>query len=263
MSLDVTIWLTQKLILFAAGLQLAEFILLQKDLSEKGLWPWRILRKDYLKLPKILQNVLSFVMTSPKLNYVLYAGLIMCILGFIFPSWIFVTSAFLAVYLMAIRFRGSFNGGSDSMTVLILFFTAIAAFSENPQVQSIGAGMIAVNLILSYMNSGMAKTRSRDWQEGLVLQNVILSSAYAVPVRLQKIFKSRSLCKFVSGVILFYEISFPVVLLGPSVFYVYASAALVFHFLNFYIFGLNRFFWAWLAAYPALYYCILILGGPV
>jgi hypothetical protein len=32
-----------------------------------------------------------------------------------------------------------------------------------------------------------------------------------------------------------------------------------FHFLVFWYFGLNRFFWAWLAAYPALIGCATLL----
>ena len=37
------------------------------------------------------------------------------------------------------------------------------------------------------------------------------------------------------------------------------GVALGFHLANVYAFGLNRFLFAWLAAYPALYYCSSLL----
>jgi hypothetical protein len=33
------------------------------------------------------------------------------------------------------------------------------------------------------------------------------------------------------------------------------AVALAFHIANVYVFGLNRFVWAWAATYPALYFC--------
>ncbi|UUZ62889.1 hypothetical protein LP417_24100 [Polaromonas sp. P1-6] len=35
----------------------------------------------------------------------------------------------------------------------------------------------------------------------------------------------------------------------------FCAVAAVFHFLVFWFFGLNRFFWAWISTFPAVLYC--------
>ena len=51
-----------------------------------------------------------------------------------------------------------------------------------------------------------------------------------------------------------WEGSFPLALLDARLAAVFCSVAAVFHFLVFYFFGLNRFFWAWVATFPAILY---------
>jgi hypothetical protein len=44
------------------------------------------------------------------------------------------------------------------------------------------------------------------------------------------------------------------VLIWPHMAAAYLGVAAVFHFGNFLVFGLNRFFWSWISAYPAAIY---------
>ena len=53
------------------------------------------------------------------------------------------------------------------------------------------------------------------------------------------------------------ECCFPVVLLSPTLCMIVLPVMLIFHLGNAWLFGLNRFVFAWLAAYPALVYCSL------
>jgi hypothetical protein len=48
---------------------------------------------------------------------------------------------------------------------------------------------------------------------------------------------------------------FPLALLDVRLAAVFCAIATVFHFLVFWFFGLNRFFWAWLSTFPAILYC--------
>jgi hypothetical protein len=52
-----------------------------------------------------------------------------------------------------------------------------------------------------------------------------------------------------------WECAAPLALLHPLVALVFCTIALLFHFLVFWFFGLNRFFWAWLATFPAILAC--------
>jgi hypothetical protein len=52
-----------------------------------------------------------------------------------------------------------------------------------------------------------------------------------------------------------WECAAPLALLDPMVAFVFCAIALLFHFLVFWFFGLNRFFWAWIVTFPAILAC--------
>jgi hypothetical protein len=47
----------------------------------------------------------------------------------------------------------------------------------------------------------------------------------------------------------------PLALLDARLAVVFCLIAALFHFLVFWFFGLNRFFWAWLSTFPAIIWC--------
>lgn len=63
----------------------------------------------------------------------------------------------------------------------------------------------------------------------------------------------RGLAFFASWTIILFEVTFPAAILNAHLSLVYMASGLAFHAGNAYVFGLNRFFFAWLAAYPAIY----------
>ena len=67
--------------------------------------------------------------------------------------------------------------------------------------------------------------------------------------------EKKSIAIVLSWLLLLFEIGFPVALVSPDLSIVVILIAIAFHVGNFYIFGLNRFVFAWLACYPALYFC--------
>ena len=52
-----------------------------------------------------------------------------------------------------------------------------------------------------------------------------------------------------------WECAAPLALLDTRLALVFCCIAALFHFLVFWFFGLNRFFWAWLASFPAIVWC--------
>jgi hypothetical protein len=49
-----------------------------------------------------------------------------------------------------------------------------------------------------------------------------------------------------------FEVLFPLALLHPLALYAGLVIAATFHLANAFLFGLNRFFWIWICAYPSL-----------
>lgn len=153
-------------------------------------------------------------------------------------------AAFVATLAIAYRSRGSYNGGSDSMLLVVALGLSIARLGA-PRV---GHGYIALQLALSYVLAGVAKLRDRDWRAGTALPLIVALPHYGVPPRLAALLARAKLAGYL---MLAFELSFPLAYFAP---WPYAVVALGFHLANAFAFGLNRFLWAWLAAWPAVFY---------
>lgn len=162
----------------------------------------------------------------------------------------------LALSIIAIinlhRYNGPYNGGSDRMGLLILFCVTIAEWLPNPKWQVYIFGYLAIQLVLSYFISGWVKIVNADWRSGRALADVFLFSAYPVSERLRTFHKNPKLMFAMSWCVIGFELVFPLTILHQPALIVGLVIAATFHFANACIFGLNRFFWVWLAAYPSI-----------
>jgi hypothetical protein len=149
-------------------------------------------------------------------------------------------------------FQGPYNGGSDRMSVLILWCLIIANWVPDPLWQELVFSYLALQLTLSYFISGWVKLVNTDWRSGRALSDVFGFSAYPVSENLRGLAQfPRLMCALSWGVIAF-EVAFPLALFTPFSLIAALAIAACFHLANASLFGLNRFFWIWLAAYPSL-----------
>lgn len=164
-----------------------------------------------------------------------------------------VLGALCALALMLLhRFQGPYNGGADKMTLLILTCLTLARTLPDPAWQELALAYLAVQVVLSYVVSGWIKLVNPDWRSGRALVDVFAFSAYPVSQSLRGwADRPRALWVASWGVIGF-ELAFPLGLLHPGLLVVALSIAALFHLANAFVFGLNRFFWIWLCAYPSL-----------
>ena len=149
-------------------------------------------------------------------------------------------------------FQGPYNGGADRMSLLIIFCLSLALFAPTPYWQEVALGYLALQLLLSYFISGWVKIVNPDWRNGQALSDVFLFSAYPVSDSLRLWANSPRLLLFMSWAVMIFELLFPLSLLSETGLYIALFIAASFHFSNACFFGLNRFFWIWIAAYPAL-----------
>lgn len=154
--------------------------------------------------------------------------------------------------VMLHRFQGPYNGGSDRMSLLILWCVLGAQVLPNPIWREAAFGYLAIQVTLSYFLSGAVKLRNPDWRSGQALQDVFAFSAYPVSEALRQWSEQPPFLRAASWAVILFEVAFPLALLHPALL----TAALIlgagFHLANACLFGLNRFFWIWLAAYPSL-----------
>ncbi len=218
MSLNDAIRLTEILLGFAFILQSFEHL---KSFSNER----------YLFIPRLLLAVLL-------------------IIGFHTAGVVFLL--FLLSLAILYRFQGPYNGGADRMGLLILCCLCLVHLAPTQRWQEIAFGYLAIQLLLSYFISGWVKVVNPDWRNGRALSDVFQFSAYPVSEALRAWAKSPRLLFYVSWAVMVFELAFPISLLSSTSLGIALVTAALFHFSNACIFGLNRFFWVWIAAYPSI-----------
>ena len=172
------------------------------------------------------------------------------LLGFVPP----VALAGLMVISIAIliRFDGPYNGGADRMGLLVMVCVIAAYWLPAQQLRELALGYLALQLVLSYLVSGWVKIVNPDWRSGAALRDVFSFSAYPVSEDLRKLADRPQLLLIGSWAVMLFELVFPLSLLWTPALLVALGVAALFHLANACMFGLNRFFWVWLSAYPAI-----------
>lgn len=150
------------------------------------------------------------------------------------------------------RFHGPYNGGSDRMGLLILCCLCLARWLPVPVWREGAFGYLAMQLVLSYFIAGWVKIVNPDWRNGRALGDVFRFSAYPASESLRGWAERPRLLLFMSWAVMLFELCFPLCMLSRHALMAGLGIAAIFHFANACLFGLNRFFWCWLAAYPSL-----------
>ena len=166
-------------------------------------------------------------------------------------AWALAGLAVLAVVLLH-RFQGPYNGGSDRMGLLILLCLLLSNAASSEFWREIAFGYLALQLTLSYFISGWVKVVNPDWRSGRALRDVFQFSAYPVAENLRALAERPRLLFTASWAVMLFELVFPAALLHPASLVAALAIATLFHLANAMLFGLNRFFWVWITAYPAI-----------
>jgi hypothetical protein len=153
---------------------------------------------------------------------------------------------------MLIRFHGPYNGGSDRMSLLLLCCLSLFHLAPTRAGQEIAVGYLAVQVVLSYAIAGWVKLANPDWRSGQAMSDVLQFSAYPVSESIRGWAQSRTLLTSLSWALILFELCFPFAFVDAVALKMVLIIAASFHLVNACLFGLNRFLWLWLSAYPAL-----------
>ncbi len=175
---------------------------------------------------------------------------ILLIVGF-YTAWVIALLLILGLVLLN-RFQGPYNGGADRMSLLILSCLCLTHFLPTSQWQELAFGYLAIQLILSYFIAGWVKVINPQWRNGQALVDVFRFSAYPVSESLREWSKSPRILLIASWIVIIFELIFPLSMLSNITLIIALVIAAGFHLSNAFFFGLNRFFWIWIAAYPSI-----------
>ncbi|HSC68341.1 MAG TPA: HTTM domain-containing protein [Cellvibrio sp.] len=201
----------------------------------------------------IFQQSLEFI-RSFQLEKIL--GLIRALLAIVLMLGFYpllVETVLLVTSIVLIkRFQGPYNGGSDTMSLLVLLCLWLSHWAPVGYWKEIALGYLAIQLVLSYFQSGWVKVINPDWRNGRALQQVFAFTAYPVSNRLRMWAQRPRLLLVMSWTVVIFELLFPLALINQTMLIIALCFAAFFHLANACLFGLNRFFWIWPAAYPII-----------
>jgi hypothetical protein len=246
-------------ILFAWSLaiQTLEFLRMGTATASDGLWSWTLQRGDIPQgwMRRVLDGVFAPAVHRVHLCLRLAAALWLALSG---SSLGLVAGLFASNVLVLIRWRGAFNGGSDFLTVVVLTGLLIAqvvgAWGDVVLGWQAGLWYITIQAITSYFMSGWVKMLRREWRSGAAM-TIFLNAAIYGPLSPRHPLRNRGVALLGSWAFIVWECCAPLALLSLELATLFCGVAAVFHFLVFWFFGLNRFFWAWLASFPAILWC--------
>jgi hypothetical protein len=143
----------------------------------------------------------------------------------------------------------------------LIISTTYPSISNNINFQIAGVVYIVYNLILSYFRAGLVKIKNKNWLNGKELIIFTNNTIYNENSKIIKLINYKYNSIILSLVLILWEILFAFSILNLNLTLIFLSIGIVFHFMNFYIFGLNRFFFNWLAAYPAFIYLAILISN--
>lgn len=256
MDVVTTLETTARILAVLAIIQSIEFLLLSRVTDDQGVWRWKDVGSELAGGSDVFEKLLGFFLAATPFKILNILRVIISVSVLFEPSALGLVFLFFFHLLTLLRWFGTFNGGSDAMNLLLLWTTGLGLFFP----ETLGAvclWYISFQLCFSYFRAGLVKVRNLKWRSGQALGEFLNSPHYErtrISLCLARPGMARRLA---SWLIMIFEITYPIAVLNSSLAVSYIALGLIFHLLNVYFFGLNRFFFAWLGAYPALYYCSL------
>jgi hypothetical protein len=259
MTLDLAVRIFLALLGWSLLLQTLEFFRVQ-TLDRVG--DWRIQREEVPVRPAWVRCLLDRAVQGQG-----YLGLLLVRLALalcLLAGWtnlVLATVLFLSSVLLLFRWRGAFNGGSDFMTLVgvsgLLISQLVTLATDNPALGwRAGLWYITVYVVSSYFVSGWVKLLRPEWRSGRAM-TIFLDGGVYGPLAPASVYRHPLVARLVTWGFTVWEGCFPLALFDVRIAWFMCCVAPLFHFLVYWHFGLNRFFWAWLATYPAVLYCAL------
>lgn len=239
---------------FSAGIQTLEYLRMRPAMNQHGLWSWALQRQD---IPNAAaRRFFDFLFTENIFSALLWSRLFTLIsIGVWGANLGNVGFLFISNLAVLIRWRGAFNGGSDFMTLVVL--TGLLISQLVGALNNVELGWhacfwyITIQSITSYFVSGAVKLLRPEWRNGSAM-TIFLNAAIHGPLNDSHHLRKPWLATLGSWTFILWECAAPLALLDTRLALMFCFIAALFHFLVFWFFGLNRFFWAWVASFPAI-----------
>ncbi|MEB3310206.1 MAG: hypothetical protein VKJ02_08230 [Snowella sp.] len=244
-----------------------EYLLTSSIYSQQSLLTWQILRirSEYLKSNKIAQY-LDVFFDYPGIIFIFGCRLFFSLFSLLILAQNSSYNLFLIfgifILTLLVNYRNPLGqDGSDQMLNIIICILLInKLFSGNFQVREIGIFFICLQSCSSYTIAGLAKSIGNKWLEGNAVTEILSTRSYGNLYVANLLNKNLWLGKILTWSSIIIETIFPFVIILPNPYWSFFLAwGFLFHLFNAIVMGLNVFFLAFIATYPAIIYVHLVI----
>lgn len=206
----------------------------------------------------LIRNKVQPLNFDKTLKFSVYLLLTLSFISIVFPSLATAPLFLFCIFLQFLTFGGLYNGGSTAMSHQVAFALSIGTLLIylNLPIQFV-LYYIGIQSVMSYWVAGLVKIKEKEWRNGQTLKDIIQYSNYQLPEFIKKISNYRPFMLLGSWMTIIIEISLPLFLLNIEALHLILILLFIFHIFNAFVFGINRFIFAWLSTYPAIYYLAL------
>jgi len=233
-----------------------ELLARQRVLGNGNLMGWQLGRlRSHRRVTGVSGHCFDMLMSNPVYRAMLLAraaasaALAVGPLNFNFAT---VLRSTIGATSVAIYSRSPYGwDGADQMSTIT--FAGLSAWSIFPRLEQAVIRFLALQLVLSYLASGIAKAVSPEWRSGSALAEITGTKIYGNP-RFHDWLQARpGASRLLCRAIIIGECAFALSLIAPKPLrYLMMAGGISFHAATAYVMHLNTFFWSFTAAYPAL-----------
>lgn len=229
--------------------------------SKTGLLSWKVSKHSSLFfLRGHFSKILKLVLNDQIFHYFLYLKLLLSIslfglvmVGIISP--IVISLLFLLMLLLPLRSQMGLDG-AHQMNLVVLFGLMIATIAGiDSKISSLCLWFISGELILSYFVAGLNKAISPIWQKTHALNAIFSTKTYGHETLFRLVTNNKAIAFALCWPMVLFELFFVTSLFSEYTCITFCLIGFGFHLFNAIFMGLNTFLFAFLATYPAVFYC--------
>lgn len=239
-----------------------------KMFKSTGLLSWKVSKLSYNWSAKDLRlKLCNYLLHDNAFKCSIYLKIFASFLLFVFSILNIISPTLICVLFflhLLIHFRSPYGlDGSYQMHLVILFALSIGSlFGVYSQTSIVCVLFIAGELLCSYFVAGFNKLISPVWRKSSALQGIFSTRNFGHGLFYRFISQYEVLTTILSWYIFLFEtLFFTVLFFRPNYTVIFFIIGFVFHLFNAIVMGLNNFLLSFLAAYPALFYCVNYIHG--
>ncbi|MBS1522334.1 MAG: hypothetical protein JST50_15140 [Bacteroidetes bacterium] len=240
-----------------------EKISIYKEYLAGGLFSWNLLRKNsfFTSRPESFRNFIDVIFPARPWFFLIALRIVCCLSLLVLP----IASPFLVCSYAGLFIIGSLMNlrnlayGAETENRFCLIITGallLRSLAPTDMVTLASLWFIALQACLSYLTAGVSKLMNINWRNGNGFKRIATAYEFTSIKKVNMFFEEhKTLTRLINWLVIVFECAFPIVLFaGRGVLWWFLFAGIILHLAIAIGLRLGKFFWIWVATYPALIY---------